>query len=86
MSEMLKRVAIAIAASRGSGSWKAYEIEALAAVAALRNPTREVKLAANKVPIKRSLLSEDETYYVTGYEAEDIWHAMIDGIIDEILK
>jgi hypothetical protein len=36
-----------------------------------------MRLAANKVAIERDVNGETLTFYVTGYEAEDIYKAMI---------
>jgi hypothetical protein len=52
-------------------------MEAYEAARAGHAVSRKMRLAANKVAIERDVNGETLTFYVTGYEAEDIYKAMI---------
>lgn len=50
-------------------------------------PTREMWMAANSIPIERVIMDKIGTeisFFVTGYEAQDIWTEMIRAYREEI--
>jgi hypothetical protein len=49
----------------------------------LSSPTEGMRHAANKVEIEREVNGDDLTFYATGYEATDIWQAMLSHVLNE---
>lgn len=80
MSEMIERVARALARSNGDGAyWHAYLRQALAAIEAMHEPTEAMFMAgSNAEPYDRAGTSRMHGRRIGDLPARDCWRLMIE--------
>jgi len=90
MSEMIERVARAIAADnvRGNSNWQDWLVEARAAIEAMREPTEKMwdAGAADLYGVSREKAIEyakEDKFESDGRKADEIWRAMIDAALSD---